>query len=136
MAVDGLQAAAAVAFLAALVLVRMYARRRLVAGSTWAAWPVFGMPVVLGALLAWIGLTSVARSPVGGVFLVLLGTAWVYMGWRLVRSTSRSIASATTPIGRADTLWTPVADFTVAWFAMAVLSTVVMAALLVTGLWR
>jgi hypothetical protein len=135
--VSGTAAAVLVAVLLGLAIARAYAARKILAtGSPWFVWFRFGMPLFIGGLMAWIGLSRIERSMVFGLFMVALGLAIIYLGWRYIQTVIRSIASATTPDQRTEALLNPLANYVLGWFALMTVALILLAILAATGLLR
>ena len=120
-----------------VVLVRMYAARRLAAtGALWAIWLRFGTSMFVGSFMTLEGLSLFGRSPVLGTFLAAFGLAFAYLGLRLVQAISRAVGEATTPATRADAVFSPVANYVLGYVGLFTVGLIVLGILALTGLLR
>ena len=105
----------------ALVLVRIFAWRRLARPRASTVW-LFFTPRFFGpALLLWVAATVVSTRPALGLILALVGLGYGAIVLRMVRGIARAAASATTPDELANATVEPSVDY---MLTMTVLSVV------------
>jgi hypothetical protein len=116
-----------------LVLLRMLAGRRVLAGEGRFVWLVFGPTLLVGAAPLWVAAVLFPTQPMFAVFVAIFG--FVYLGlrvWLLMRM-SRGVSSAAPGEDRVDALLSPFADYMAATMGLLLIGGLV--ALVVLLIW-